>query len=65
MTSSVASIIVVNTPSVTSDTASASSTTECSSVEEVVVHDQPEEEVEGIQLPLQNNFEPTPNYCLR
>ena len=64
MTSSVASIIVVNTPSVTSDTASASSTTECSSVEEVVVHDQPEEE-EGIQLPLQNNFEPTPNYCLR
>ena len=63
MTSSVASIIVVNTPSVTSDTASALSTTECSSVEEVVVHDQPEEE--GIQLPLQNNFEPTPNYCLR
>ena len=64
MTSSVLASIVVNTvPSVTSDTASASSTTECSSVQEVVIHDQPEEE-EGIQLPLRN-FEPNSNYCLR
>ena len=65
MTSSVLASIVVNTPLVTSDTASASSTpTECYSVEEVVViHDQPEEE-EGIQLPLRN-FEPNSNYCLR
>ena len=63
MTSSVLASIVVNTPLVTSDTASASSTpTECYSVEEVVViHDQPEE---GIQLPLRN-FEPNSNYCLR
>ena len=68
MTSSVANI-VNTTPSVTSDTASkassssrSSTTTECSSVEEVVIHDQPEEE--GIELSLQN-FEPNSNYCLR
>ena len=68
MTSSVANI-VNTTPSVTSDTASkassssrSSTTTECSSVEEVVIHDQPEEE--GLELSLQN-FEPNSNYCLR